>query len=234
MNELMNHILSLRDHCKNDYIVEKPSIKLNYNSAIFLENKHKIGKSSKNKIIFEKGDTLKTAIKYEKNNPLILIFADDIVPGGTWISSCQEETLFRRSALYAHLPETMYPIDKRDLLLAYDVPIYNTEDDFKLYDYNVLYKFNFVALPCVRNYNGEEDLYLILKDKIRLLYQTCIINDYDTLILGALGCGAYGCNAENVAKVFKEVQDEYENCDLTIIYSFIGSIGNIFIDVLNK
>ena len=39
---------------------------------------------------------------------------------------------------------------------------------------------------------------------------------------------------KNVANVFKEVQDEYENCDLTIIYSFIGSIGNIFIDVLNK
>jgi len=66
MNELMNHILSLRDHCKNNYTVEKESIKINYNSDDFKEKQYKIGKSPKNKIIFEKGDTLKTAIKYEK------------------------------------------------------------------------------------------------------------------------------------------------------------------------
>jgi len=228
----MNHITSLREHCRSNYIVEKESTKINYNSDIFKRNKHKIGKSSKNKIIFEKGDTLKTAIKYKKNNPLILIFADDNVPGGTWISSCQEETLFRRSALFGHLPKTMYPIGEREILLAYDVPIYHIEDNYNSLDYNVLYRFNFIALPCVKYYNGEEYLYIILRDKIRLLYQTCIINDYNTIILGALGCGAYGCNPKHVAKVFKEVQDEYENCGINIIYSFIGSISNIFTDVL--
>jgi len=231
---LMDKITSLREHCNNTYIVEKASLKIKYNSELFISKKNKMGASKQNTIIFVKGDTLKTAIKYNNYDPLILIFADNYVPGGTWVSNCQEEVLFRRSALFAHLPTTLYPIAEREILLAKDVAIFNIDpNDYKPLNYNnILYKFDFIALPCVKNYNGEKDVYLILRDKIRLLFQTCIMYDYKTIILGAIGCGAYGCNPKNIAEVFKEVQVEYEHCGLTIIYSFIGSINNIFFEKL--
>ena len=223
MQSIIHKITSLKQHCENNYHVQIPTTKIQ-----FTPNYPPNGTSTENRIVFVQADTLITAMQY--THPLVLIFADDVTPGGTWISNCQEEVLFRRSALCAHLRPTMYPIHTGELLFARDVAIFNTNPyDYTQINYNEpIRSLDFVAIPCVRNYNGEYEVYIVLRDKIRFIYQTCIQYSYTTIILGAFGCGAYGCNAKQTARVFKEVQHEFSNHNLTIVYAILGTMYHVF------
>jgi uncharacterized protein (TIGR02452 family) len=227
---IIDQIKIVQFFCKNHYMVKIPVQKIKYDNKYVITSS--INLLNKNKIIFEKNDTLLTALKYQDLNPLILIFADETTPGGTTISNCQEEVLFRRTTLFAHLQTKWYPIKDDELLLVKDVGILNCENN----SIGVTSELDFIALPCVKSYVGRlqnPDLYDILKNKIRLIFQTCVKYNYKTVILGALGCGAFSCNAKEVAIVFKEVVEEFENHDLCIIYSILGGSYSIFSDILS-
>lgn len=223
---LIDQINNLQYFCNKFYNVKEPTQKIKYSpntNNIYYNNKH-------NNIIFEKEDTLKTAFKYKDLNPLILILADENIPGGTWVSNCQEEVLFRRTALYAHLNKTYYPIKEDELLLAKNVGIFSLTEP--IIDYNIKHSLDFVALPCVKSYNNQQHLREILRNKLRLLFNTCKEHSYSTIILGALGCGAFSCNPHSVADLMKEVINEYNS--MTIIFSILGANYNIFKDHFNK
>ena len=48
-----------------------------------------------------------------------------------------------------------------------------------------------------------------LKERIRFVIAVAALNRPDTLILGAYGCGVFGQNPFEVARIFKDIFDEY-------------------------
>ncbi len=235
---IINQINKINEYCNNNYIVYYPAIKIKYNgsNATFVN-----APFTNNKIIFEKEDTLKTAIKYNHLNPVVLILADEYSPGGTYISNCQEETLFRRTALFAHMKKSLYPINMDELIYAKSVAVFSETEP--IIDFSIKYRFDFIALPSVRNltnYNDispgllvseiENNTINIMKNKLRLLFDTVKRNNNNTIILGAMGCGAFGCKPEIVANIMKKVISEYS--DLIIIFSILGANYNVFNAIL--
>ena len=50
----------------------------------------------------------------------------------------------------------------------------------------------------------------IMRDKIRTLYRIALLNGHDSLVLGAMGCGAFHLKPELVSALFKETLEEKE------------------------
>lgn len=184
-------------------------------------------------IIFHQQDTLETAAMYE--NPLILILADDERPGGTYISGMQEESLFRRTALFAHLTPDLYPIRSNEALVAKHVGVFSYAHENSLKDaidfskplhiqgYN-----DFIACPGLKSYTGKAEDTVILANKIRLIMNVAVRDGYTTVILGALGCGVFGCDARRVAECFRNVLAEYNGQIENIVFAILGKNYTIF------
>jgi uncharacterized protein (TIGR02452 family) len=49
-----------------------------------------------------------------------------------------------------------------------------------------------------------------IKNKIRTILRIGLENGHDSLVLGALGCGAFSNPPKHIAKLFHEVLDEVE------------------------
>lgn len=181
-------------------------------------------------IRFHKKDTLITASEY--TSPLILILADETRPGGTWISGMQEETLFRRTELFAHLKKEMYPIKDDELILARGVGVFSLYEDFDIPTVN--WRADFIACPGLKNYDGTPDETVILKNKIRLIFDTAIEYKYSNIILGALGTGAFGCDSKAVARCFIEVITEYSPSIFSnIVFAITGKTFDIWKDMFD-
>jgi hypothetical protein len=136
-------------------------------------------------------DTLEAAMWLD--NPLILILADEIRPGGNF-RACgymQEESLFLRSALSRYLVDDLYPIRTLEALFARDVPL--------LYQ-GPMDKASFIACPGIKlprlagglNRLLDSDA-ATLRKKIELILQVAIREKHCDLVLGALRTGAWGC-----------------------------------------
>ncbi|MBI9093505.1 MAG: TIGR02452 family protein [Sphaerochaeta sp.] len=169
----------------------------------------------------------------EKNNPLVLNMANANTPGGgvEGGSGAQEEHLFRSSNYLLSLYSFHDRLSKQYGILratqsyplreAYGA-VYSPkatvfrgreEDGYPLLDQP--YKVSFIAVPAIYNppltqnpeglYEmGEEDQALT-KEKIRTIFKVAIQHNHQTLILSAMGCGAF-CNPPNqIARLFREV-----------------------------
>lgn len=49
-----------------------------------------------------------------------------------------------------------------------------------------------------------------IKNKIRIIFRIGLVHGHDSLVLGALGCGAFRNLPRHVARLFHEVMDEPE------------------------
>lgn len=182
------------------------------------------------KIYVENIDTFKKAMDLGPNC-LVLNMASRVSPGGGVHkgSRAQEEDLCRRS----NLLESLYSFSdyysttkfKRQSKLRYPIPdeggIYTPK--VTIFRDALTYEFlpepvicNVISVPGIKNptldNNGlmKKSSVLRLKRKIRNLFRVAIIEGHDKLVLGALGCGAYGCPAKQVSLIFKEVLEEDE------------------------
>jgi hypothetical protein len=140
-------------------------------------------------------DSLDCALKL--SNPLVLIFADDITPGGCVDSGngMQEESLFRRTALFKYLKKEYYPLPPNKAIYCKDVPVSKNSN---LDDIPTTY-VSFIACPCIKMPSDilSDDELNILQKKIHL-------------ILGAWGCGVWGCNPDTISKNFNKISQCYK------------------------
>lgn len=220
----------------NGYIPEK-SIKYFY--------QHEEYDNENNKIIphvqIIKNDTLDSALDLLKlgYNPLVLNMADIYHPGGC-VEACagmQEESLFRRSNYHCHLLKEFYPIEKNAAIYSPNVCVFRDNENNNYVNIGLNY-LSFVACPALsmpqldpkdQNKFTQEDEQ-IFRNKIRLIFQIAYENKHDTLILGALGCGAFGCPVKHVAKLFFE---EIQNCKYQftiIVFAIFGKNYELFKD----
>jgi len=185
----------------------------------------------------------------EQGNPLVLNMANANTPGGgvEGGAGAQEEHLFRSSnyllSLYSFhdrlskqygIPRSKqsYPLHEAyGAVYSPKVTVFRgrEEDGYPLLDHP--YKASFVAVPAINNplltkngkgmYEmGEEDQ-LLTKEKIRTIFKVAKKHSHQTLILSAMGCGAF-CNPPGqVARLFREVLEEkaYRTAFAKIIFA---------------
>lgn len=152
-------------------------------------------------------------------------------PGGGVLngSSAQEEELCRRSNLYLSLVyfhhqdyEQLYQ-EHSDDDARYPIPVYGGIYSphvavFRDLDYNFLDKpfhcnvitVSAVKKPTIKGEEMDERATKMMKGKIRTIFRLAILHALKDLVLGAFGCGSYGCPPDHVARLFKEILKEEE------------------------
>jgi len=180
-------------------------------------------------------DTLDAAYSYVKqgrDRVAVLNMANDKHAGGGVDNGAgaQEENIFRRSALCLHLDQRVYPLTSNKsptrLLWSHNVAIFrqNEMEGYKLM--KTPYYVDIITLaglfrPKIVDGNISTSAEWILRDKLHLLFQTAIVENCDTLILSALGCGAWNNPPEPVAKIFREVMTVYDGYFRSIVFAIL-------------
>ena len=164
------------------------------------------------------------------NKSMVLNFASYKNPGGMFIqgSSAQEESLCHESYLYNVLKEFdgsfyAYNRQNKNKALYTNRAIYSEYIRF-MRDTDVFCDVLTCAAPnktAAQKYCNVTDRlnYSTLKERIRFVITVAALNKPDTLILGAYGCGVFGQNPFEVAKIFKDIFDEYPRMFDRIVFA---------------
>jgi uncharacterized protein (TIGR02452 family) len=166
-------------------------------------------------------DTLVAArrLALKGKRPLALVMADHRFAGGDVQrgSGAQEESLFRRTNLCLALPQDLrlYPIAKDEAILVKSATVFRDTEKNMCKPLERPYEMDFVVCPGLHNPRTLDDGSLdymeeiTLRKKLRLIFQVAQKGQppYDSLVLGAMGCGAWKSPPESVAAVMKEELD---------------------------
>ena len=158
----------------------------------------------------------------------VLNLASDQERGGGWrytLSATQEEALCYSSTLYATLNTEWYPWPNTGPgscagIVSPDVVVFRDTIDNGLVELpeeerHVVTVFTVAAprWPKVsedgKNFAREEELQ-DLREKILLVLRMAAVEGVGKLVLGAMGCGAYGCPPRVVAKEMKSAMEKEE------------------------
>ena len=196
----------------------------------------------------DKRDTLDVALdptcwEHERPDPLVLILADAETPGGCVQAGAgmQEESLFRRTALAAALPRHLYPIPNDGALYAGAVPVLMRSEADGFAPLPLPHPtLSFLACPGIKmpplTPDGRlfpDDLHS-LRVKVELILQTALSFGHRDVVLGALGCGVWGCPARDVAGVFRQVLLERGQWFRHVRFAILGANCGVFADVLRQ
>jgi uncharacterized protein (TIGR02452 family) len=165
-------------------------------------------------------------------NILVLNMASAFKPGGGVVNgaSAQEECLFRRSNYFQHLPSYLYPLDSDAIIISRDVFVFK-DKEYKLLP--KVYSVNCVACSAVRKpklkydnkgyqtYSNDKNKEMMYQ-KIRDIFKVAYLRGYDTLVLGAIGCGAYGNPLFDVVFMFQDILKEFEGCFKNITFAVLS------------
>lgn len=236
-NEYEECIFQLRILCWKDTKEKSKTIPKPPKSVKTIYKKKTLSKIyAKSNIHFFNMDSIDCAIKFKELNPLTLNLSDDIYAGG-YVGSgsgAQEESLFRTTNYCQSLLQSFYPILFNEAVYSSQISVIKTSEatQWKSIPDDKIPKLCFVACPALKYpktvFNDNNAIELlpedveILKNKIRLIIQTAIENEHNTIIFGAMGCGAWCNPVKHVAQIFKCVLDE---CD--------GVILNYYFAILN-
>jgi uncharacterized protein (TIGR02452 family) len=240
----MDNIFTKRVECWNDTLnisnnqlcFPPPSSKYKFDNNFVLK---KI--CEKTNIKFFNMDAIDCCLKHSPN-ALVLNLADDCFPGGCvgQGSGAQEESLFRRTNYCKSLNIAFYPLKNDEIIYSPGVSVIksNEHTGWKLLDSKKLHEIAFIACPGIRNPNtidvsGEKRLQesdvVILKRKIKTIIQIAVKFKYETVILGALGCGAWGNPSKHVAEIFKDILREYDGTMLNFYFAIMTTSKDNYI-----
>lgn len=173
-------------------------------------------------------------------HPLVLNMASDYHPGGGVArgASAQEEELFRRTNYCFSITKAPYPLVNKAILTQNIMVIKDT-------NYNLLttpFRCDFIACPALRKPILMDDCYNKydrheMRKRIFNIFDIALHNNNDSLVLGALGCGAFKNPPVEVAELFQEAVDFYKGAFKEINFAVLDmKTGNyqIFKDRLLK
>lgn len=177
----------------------------------------------------------------------VLNMANRRNPGGGVFNGAgaQEEYLFRCSDYYRSLfqyieysdlygikhSDRSYPLDRNyGGIFTHGVTVFrgSEEEGYPLLDQP--WRVNMIAVPAMSNprtmsmrgvLRVAPDLIEGVKNKMRTILRIAAINGQKTLVLGALGCGAFHNPPRHTAELFKEVlsESEFNNIFKTICFA---------------
>ena len=159
-----------------------------------------------------------------KRDVVVLNMANAVTPGGKYLegTSAQEEALCRRSTLYLTIDKNrkFHPIPNHGAIYSPDVLVIrkSDEEECALLAPDERWWTSMISVAALRrpplNSNGDdfanrrdsEDT----MERIRTLLRVAVYEGQRNLVLGALGCGAFGNPSKAVANLFKLVLQEME------------------------
>ena len=208
-----NHTKEMEDLYK-DEIEDCIDETLAYNAnSKFIEKRL----NNKQIIILDEIDSVGAVFKYVNINEItaVLNFASYNNPGGNFIngSKAQEECLCHESYLYNVLKGRIgyYKINhkNKNRSLYTDRALYSPNVRFTKECKDVFCDVITCAAPnktaAQKYYNvSDEENSEVLKERIEFVLKIAQDNGVDNLILGAYGCGVFGQDPLEVAKIFKE------------------------------
>lgn len=169
-------------------------------------------------------DTLQFARRYVEElglSPLVLNMASDFQPGGGVRkgSTAQEECIFRVSNAFLTHPEKWYPLDAHQVIYSPSVTVFKESvDRGKAHQLIQPWSTAMIAVAALRNprtrgleYRYEEDAEL-MEQKVEAIFKIARVKGHDSLVLGALGCGAFNNPPTAVAAIFKRAVDRHKHC----------------------
>lgn len=187
----------------------------------------------------------------EGYNPAVLNMANRQKPGGGVYNGAgaQEENLFRRTNLFKSLYQysdlaylygipkaaEAYPMDRNHGgIYSPDVVVFRgAEKD----GYPILDEYYQVAFISVAGMNRPEldsqgriaaRLVEGIKNKIRTILNIALDNGHDSLVMGALGCGAFRNPPDHTAQLFREViETEYKNRFRKICFAILEDHNSV-------
>ena len=178
--------------------------------------------------------TLQAGYRLLKTSPKVLAlnFANGISAGGGFLhgARAQEEFLCRSSSLYLTLvDDSMYAAhakrsspDSTDwAILSPDVPVFRSDNGTLL---NAPYILSF--LTCAAPYAptvGKAESAKLMKHRIHRVLEIASSYGYDSLVLGAWGCGAFYNDPVEVAQSFKDA----------LLGDFVGSFSEILFAIVD-
>jgi uncharacterized protein (TIGR02452 family) len=158
----------------------------------------------------------------------VLNLASDREPGGGWrytLSKTQEEALCYSSTLYATLNPEWYPFPNTGPgscagIISPNVVVFKDTLDRDLIDLPVEQRHVVavitVAAPCHPKLTDDRGDFADpseledLREKILLVLRLAAVHGVTSLVLGAMGCGAYGCPPRAVAREMKMALERNE------------------------
>jgi len=161
--------------------------------------------------------------------PLALNFTNGIHPGGGFLSGAraQEETLCRSSALYASLEgDAMYEAHKKRsrpdstdwAILSPSVPVFRSDDGTALEKPWLLDIITCAAPVATRI--GRAESAILMDKRIRRVLAIARSYGYESLVLGAWGCGAFGNDGNATAASFKEaLENDFAGAFTKVVFS---------------
>lgn len=149
------------------------------------------------------------------------------------------------------LRERLYPIAHNEAVYSPGITVFRSSEAADYRFIHQAFKLDFIACPGLKcpelvydstaeeGRLSEEDT-KVLEDKIRLILQVGADEGHDSLVLGALGCGAWRNPPADVAAVIERVLSGHEGVFKVIVFAilsvteFDGSNYGIFRDVFKK
>ena len=223
-----NHTKEMEDSYK-DEIEDCIDETLAYNvNSKFIEKRL----NNKQVIIVDEIDSVGAIFKYVNINEItaVLNFASYNNPGGNFIngSKAQEECLCHESYLYNVLKGRIgyYKINhkNKNRSLYTDRALYSPNVRFTKECKDVFCDVITCAAPnktaAQKYYNvSDEENSEVLKERIEFVLKIAQDNGVDNLILGAYGCGVFGQDPLEVAKIFKEFLSGKYKCFNKVIFA---------------
>jgi uncharacterized protein (TIGR02452 family) len=160
--------------------------------------------------------------------PLALNFANGVQPGGGFLlgARAQEEVLCRSSALFSTLlGDRMYAANRRFaphassdwLILSPEVPVFRNDDGSDL-PRPWLLSFATCAAPYAPAV-GQPQSGDLLQKRIDRLFEVASAHGYDTLVLGAWGCGAFANDPSRTARDFRAALEAREGLFREVVFA---------------
>ena len=198
--------------------------------------------SYQTEIIVENLDSVSAVLKYtdDTSKTAVLNFSSYKNPGGGFLagSRAQEECLCHESFLYNVLKEfqnSFYDkncLDKNKGLYTnkgmYSPDIYFIRDNKTVKcDVITCAAPNKTTAQKYQNVSEDEN-YGALSSRVKFVLDIAALNNVDTLILGAYGCGVFGQDPYEVADLFKVFLRKYHTCFKKVIFAIPeGKDGNL-------
>jgi uncharacterized protein (TIGR02452 family) len=154
----------------------------------------------------ENTDTVSCLLDLQKygENPLVLNMACESGPGGGVKrgASAQEEDLFRVSNYHLTLDSDFYPIDGAVAIYS---PLVHIIKDSKYENLDHPVYASFIAVSAIKDPRPfSKSARVLTASKIDLIFRVAQENGFTSLLLGALGCGAYHNPPHEIVRLFAQ------------------------------
>ncbi|MBQ9258315.1 MAG: TIGR02452 family protein [Neisseriaceae bacterium] len=180
-----------------------------------------------------KSDTISAILNHGQGKIIALNFANANIAGGGYIlgGNAQEEALCRASLLHNTIKKCkkfywknrlhFLPTYTHTMIYSQNVPIIRDNDGNLLKEPKLC---DFITCPAVMRYFAmfmfsNKKINQIMQERISRIIQLAAINQPETLILGAFGCGAFGNKREIVYPMFEQAINQYIDDKVKIIFA---------------